>query len=780
MKFRPLFLLPLLGSPAGAASIVWDQPNANNNWNTTDANWTGGATFVNGDDAIFNSATGESVTVAGGGVLPASTAISGNGAWSFSGGAIGGSLTKDGSGALTLGSANSFSGIALNGGNLNLGNAGALGTGTVTMGTGVSTNTTTTSMIVATSLASGSVIGNAITLPTDTVASNRAIYMNGTANAANTLELSGKISGGSALTTLYLNNNVSGAFNPQFIFSNAANDFRANLLINRGGLRISSNEALGNLANTVTFNSNGGADLTFLNAMTYTRATTLSTDTDFDTGVNAVTASGNITGGSRLTKIGGGTLTLTGANAYGATTISAGTLEVGSGGTAGTLGSGAVTNNASLVINRSNAIAVANNITGSGSLTKKGAGTLTLSGTNGYSAGTSIEGGAISLGNSGALGGGALTISATGTGRLLTTALTGSQTLANNIVLTNPGAAANIGIQMKGGAGNVLTLGGVISGGGANTTLYLDNDTAGDAAGKYILANANTYSGKTYINRGSVQLNHAAGFGTSAVQFDSNANAVLGFNSSMTVSNDISYTFAAKKVDTGANDISLTGVQTFTFAVTKEGSGSLTLTKANSGGGGVTVSAGTLLVNNATGSGTGTGTVTVAASGTLGGTGSIAGSVNVTGVLSPGASIESLVTGNLTMTSGSTLVYEAINSSSTGADLLAVGGLSITGTTLDLTAANLDLGLWSLGDKLTLISYTGGAISGGFSGFLDDTTYTFGSNEWLFDYNDAFKGNNFAGDAGGSLFVTMTVVPEPSSAILGILSLAGLLRRRRC
>ena len=73
-----------------------------------------------------------------------------------------------------------------------------------------------------------------------------------------------------------------------------------------------------------------------------------------DTGGNTTIFAQGITGTGALTKIGAGTLTLTGANSYaGGTTIAAGTLQIGNGGTTGSL-TGNVVDNASLVFNRSN------------------------------------------------------------------------------------------------------------------------------------------------------------------------------------------------------------------------------------------------------------------------------------------------------------------------------------------------------------------------------------------------------------------------------------------
>src|SRR5205807_473705 len=74
-----------------------------------------------------------------------------------------------------------------------------------------------------------------------------------------------------------------------------------------------------------------------------------------------------------VTKAGTGTFTLTGSNSYtGVTTVTSGTLQIGNGGTTGSLGSGGVTDNSSLVFNRSDSLSVNNVIGGSGVLVQAG------------------------------------------------------------------------------------------------------------------------------------------------------------------------------------------------------------------------------------------------------------------------------------------------------------------------------------------------------------------------------------------------------------------------
>lgn len=127
-------------------------------------------------------------------------------------------------------------------------------------------------------------------------------------------------------------------------------------------------------------------------------------------------------GAHNLKKTGAGKLTLawdsviTGdIEAYNETKLEAGSIQVGTGGTIGTLGQGAVITSANtlLIFNRSNAYTLSNIISGAGVVSNVGTGTLTLSGVNTYTGGTLVEAGTIAAGNASAFGTGAITLSGT-------------------------------------------------------------------------------------------------------------------------------------------------------------------------------------------------------------------------------------------------------------------------------------------------------------------------------------------------------------------------------
>jgi fibronectin-binding autotransporter adhesin len=118
---------------------------------------------------------------------------------------------------------------------------------------------------------------------------------------------------------------------------------------------------------------------------------------------DVVTFSAPISGFGAVKQIGAGTTILAANNSYsGPTLISAGTLQVGNGGTVGALGnSSGITDNSKLVFDRSDSISYSGPISGTGSLLKIGSGTVTLGGTNSYVGVTTISNGTLALGASG-------------------------------------------------------------------------------------------------------------------------------------------------------------------------------------------------------------------------------------------------------------------------------------------------------------------------------------------------------------------------------------------
>ncbi len=156
---------------------------------------------------------------------------------------------------------------------------------------------------------------------------------------------------------------------------NAENTYTGGATISDGTLVANNVEALGtgNVTDNATLELNTGGD--------------------FD---NAISGSGQVV------KSGDKTLTLSGANSYtGGTTISGGTLVATN---VEALGSGDVTDNATLELNTGGDFD--NNIGGTGSVVKSGDKTLTLSGANSYTGGTTISGGTLVASNVEALGSG--------------------------------------------------------------------------------------------------------------------------------------------------------------------------------------------------------------------------------------------------------------------------------------------------------------------------------------------------------------------------------------
>jgi alpha-galactosidase len=150
--------------------------------------------------------------------------------------------------------------------------------------------------------------------------------------------------------------------------------------------------------------------------------------------------------------------------------LAAGTLQIGDGATNGVLGSTWLTNNSSVIFNRSDAVTVPTLISGSGAVVQNGAGVLMLSGANSYSGLTTVQRGTLTAGNATALGGTAAgTVIANGAALDINGFnLTAEAVTVSGMGPANQGAILNIGGQQTSGLRNVALAGDAAFGGGTN------------------------------------------------------------------------------------------------------------------------------------------------------------------------------------------------------------------------------------------------------------------------------------------------------------------------
>jgi len=564
---------------------------SNNNAQT----WAGSFTF-NGTNAL-NLGTG-AVT------LGASIQLTTNASNLTVGGNIGDggntySLKKSGaSGTLTLSGNNTFSGgmtftSGSTAGYLNVDSATALGLGTFTINSGTTLDNTSSGSITVSNIAGIYWGGNFTFAGTHdlnfgtfavTMSSSHTVTL-----TAGTLAFGGVISGVGAAK-------LSIAGNGALILS-GANTYTGGMSINSGTLDINNASALG-AGGTITLHG-GTIDNTSSGSITVSTANPISVGADFtfrgteplNLGTGAVSVSTNrtltvsgstltlggaITGNHSLTKLGNGTLVLTGASGGtftgGGVILDAGTLDINNATALGTarftinggtfdntsgsaitlstnnaqtwgadftfggtnslnLGTGAVTMGASIQLTTT-----AGNLTVGGNIadlsngygiTKAGAGTLVLSGSNTFGGGITLSAGTLDINSAAAVGTGTFTIN----GGTIDNTGGSAVTLSNNNVQTWGGDFAFAG-------SNALNLGtgAVTLGASRAVTIQASTLTVGGnvgdgssgygitkaGAGTLVLNGADTYSGTTTINGGVVQLGNANAAQDSTVSVGTN------------------------------------------------------------------------------------------------------------------------------------------------------------------------------------------------------------------------------------------------------------------
>jgi autotransporter-associated beta strand protein len=213
--------------------------------------------------------------------------------------------------------------------------------------------------------------------------------------------------------------------------------------------------------------------------------------------------------GYGLTKAGGGTWIIAGDATYpGTTVISGGTLQIGSGGTTGTLPAGDVTNNSTLVFNRDGSLSVAAKISGAGNLIKRGPGELILTaGVLDHTGTTSIEEGRLVINGDAGDATGTVNVG-NGIGDPASAILGGAGVVGGNITIATDGAVApgtsagdllvlgdvagsgSLEIEIDGAVGDSLTLqGGTLD----ITNLILDvSALAAPTVTDYVIVNADS------------------------------------------------------------------------------------------------------------------------------------------------------------------------------------------------------------------------------------------------------------------------------------------------
>ena len=277
-----------------------------------------------------------------------------------------------------------------------------------------------------------------------------------------------------------------------------------------GPVAIASVNSIGTITNSGTIDGDiniSGQDVTILGGSSGTIGT-LSGGTinlssgnqlNFGTGNQLVNDVIGTVGGVSINAGSGGTVTFGVDNSYtGLTTISSGSLQVGAGGTTGSLGAGAIVNNAALAFNRSDTITLGNTISGTGSLSQLGSGSLILTADNSYSGNTTISSGTLQVGTGSTIG-----------------------SLGAGAVVDNAALAFN--------RSDNITIGNTISGTGSLSQL---------GSGRLILNAANTYTGPTTVEAGNLQIgdsSHTSASITSPVTVDAGS-TLSGFG---TITGDV-------------------------------------------------------------------------------------------------------------------------------------------------------------------------------------------------------------------------------------------------
>ena len=676
-----------------------------------------------------------------------------------------GSLTKTGTGTLTLSAANTFTGAnSIAAGTLALSGSGTLGDGSAALdlsggrldlgGTSQSAAAVTISAPAATgeTISAGTLTGASYAVSNN--AGNVAIVaaLGGvgllTKTGAGTLTLSG------------------------------ASTFSGGTTVSAGTLALS-----------------GGS-----NRLSTAGAITVAAGATLDLGGNSQATSGTVTLASGST-ISNGVLTAT-SGLLGGNNALVGTLTAAGGG-------GLSTNQRLLIANG-----------GTGSLTLTGAGSFAFGGDAGGEmnyVGVGGGNGSLSVTNG-------MTVNFTNVSGGNGYVNVGSNSSASVGSLVVSGGTVNVGTWLKlGGFFNSD------AGSNATASLSIDNGTvaigSGDAVGTFSgvlqmngFGGDATTSGTTSLTLGGGGVLEAKqiqiGYGTKTITFDGGTLRAAAASTDFlndTAGLSVEVGNGGGTVDTNGFDVAISAplAANGSGGLTKAGTGTLTLSGASGFTGGTTVSAGTLAV---TGGLTGTSGVAIAAAARLGGSGTIATALSGAGLVSPGNSPGILTAAQVDPTGGLDYAFEftATGSPTYGNAAASVNDvLRLTDATTpfvaSLSSGNVidvyfDVATLTNGDTFKGGFYTD--LAGDFSGSIADAAYAYwvtgngSGTDTTFNGQGYYSLSSFdsslsvllstvaetADFGGGPVSGQVTqfvVVPEPGTLVLGGMVAAALAARGR-
>ncbi len=427
-----------------------------------------------------------------------------------------------------------------------------------------------------------------------------------------------------------------------------------------------------------------------------------------------------------------------------------------------------------------------------GSLTKAGTGTLTLTGANTFTGNMTINGGTVNAN---------LTVN---TGTPTATAL-GNMTTVGRTITINSGATLSFGIKDAIGKYNYKTPVMLIADGGTITRADGSFNSLGDVTLKngahLTTANGNSAAVNSFALNGNVTVTGTSGsfIDTTGTSFNGlhlgTAGATNVFDVAATGDATADLTVSARLLDK-----TLGGAAGFI----KTGAGKMVLSGANTYTGATTVNAGELLVNGNQGSATGAttvaaGNVTGAPIATLSGNGTIGGSVSLAaesssgfkngGVLAPTASASGTaldVAGTTTFGSGSIFEWNLVTAdgSDPGAGFTNQGSYGQLAGAGAITGSNAVFRIVLSGNSFasnfwdTNKSWTNVFTGAGATIALDTLFTSFDPTGGLNSTGGVADRGQFSFN-GSSSTLSWTAVPEPTSALAGLLLTAGLLRRSR-